>query len=130
MPSARWSADTDEPGAPLPALEPPLVGGESCAKAPAAANAIVATASVTPARPWNARRRRRACAPRRSRGARSDLARGSGELRSLSIPTEGLLRRLVAYGVSCRARAGRALRRGSAGDSPPGRPNGPIGTPP
>src|SRR5262245_56168587 len=106
MPSARWSAATDEPDAPLPAL-PPLAGGESCATAPAAANAIVTTASVTPARPRNARRRRRARAPRRSRDALSDLRQGRGELRSLSIPTEGLLRRLVAYGVSCRARAGR-----------------------
>ena len=94
-----------------PAPLPPPAGGESWATAPAAANAIVATANVTPARPRSMRRRRRVCAPRRSRDARSDLRQGRGELRSLSIPTEGFLRRLVAYGVSCRARAGRALRR-------------------
>src|SRR6185312_9536054 len=111
MPRARWIADTDEPDALAPALLPPLAGGESWATAPAAANAIVTTATVTPARPRNTRRRLRACAPRRSCDARSDLRQGRGELRSLSIPTEGFLRRLVAYGVSCRARAGRALRR-------------------
>src|SRR3954471_5417301 len=95
-----------------PTLPPPPSGGAGpWARAPAAANAVMTTASVTPARPRRASRRRRARAPRRSRDARNDRRHGTGELRSLSIPTEGLLRRLVAYGVSCRARAGRALRR-------------------
>ena len=94
------------------ARRPPLEGGDvSCASAPPAATALAITASVTPARPRSASRRRRAAAPRRVRDARSDRRHGRGELRSLSIPTEGFLRRLVAYGVSCRARAGRALRR-------------------
>src|SRR3954470_20633093 len=109
-PSARWIAATDTP--PVGARAPPLEGGDvSCASAPPAATALAMMASVTPARPRSARRRRRAAVVRRSREARSDRRHGRGELRSLSIPTEGLLRRLVAYGVSCRARAGRALRR-------------------
>src|SRR3954462_10260902 len=109
-PSARWIAATDTP--PVVARAPPLEGGDvSCASAPPAATALAMMASVTPARLRSARRRRRAAVVRRSREARSDRRHGRGELRSLSIPTEGLLRRLVAYGVSCRARAGRALRR-------------------
>ena len=65
------------------------------------------TAGDRPARPRTASRRRRRAARRRSREARSDRRQGSGELRSRS----GCRRarrpsgRLVAYGVSCRARA-------------------------
>src|SRR4249919_3525657 len=124
MPRARWIADTDEPDA----LLPPLAGGESCATAPAAANAIVTTAKVTPARPRSTRRRRRACAPRRSCDARSDLRQGKGELRSLSIPTEdssvvssptGL-----AVGLALDVRYAGLCRRFA-----PGPPKRPIGSP-
>src|SRR5690349_24148910 len=116
MPSARWTAAVEPPDAEDDAPVEDVV--ESCATAPPAPIAITATASTMPERPRSARRRRRARALRRCCEARIDLRQGRGELRSLSIPTKGLLRRLVAYGVSCRARAGRALRRALAGDSP------------
>src|SRR5919199_3479959 len=116
-PSACWIAATDAPPAPaLVPLEPGPAG--SWARAPAAATVVSTSARASPARPCSARRRRSARAARRACEARSDRRHGSGELRSLSVPTEVLLRRLVAYGVSCRARAGRALRRALAGDSP------------
>src|SRR3954451_23129972 len=120
-PSARWIAATDAPlAAPPPALvAPPEPGAAgSWASAPAAATAVSISVRATPARPRSASRRRRARWARRAWDACADRRHGSGELRSLSIPTEVFLRRLVAYGVSCRARAGRALRRALAGDSP------------
>src|SRR4051794_6261484 len=121
-PSARWIAATDAPLAPPPALVPPPApgGAGAWASAPAAATVVSASASAsaTPARPRSASRRRRARWARRAWDARAERRHGRGELRSLAIPTEVFLRRLVAYGVSCRARAGRALRRALAGDSP------------
>src|SRR3954449_3618846 len=119
-PSARWIAATDAPLAPPPALVPAPAPGRAgaWASAPAAATVVMATARATPARPRSTSRRRRARCARRACDARADRRHARGELRSLSIPTEVFLRRLVAYGVSCRARAGRALRRALAGDSP------------
>ena len=109
-PSARWIAATDAPPVERSRRRPTAASsaGRARRRRPPRSRARRASPRRGRAGPGAAAGAR---ALRRSFEARSDRRHGRGELRSLSIPTEGFLRRLVAYGVSCRARAGRALRR-------------------
>src|SRR4051794_37019346 len=82
-------------------------GLASWAKAPPAMRARPLRARARPRRPRSTRRRRRAAAARRAREARSDLRNRISGARAgrASISGTAAPWRLLAYGVSCRARA-------------------------